>query len=283
MGYISGVILFKETLHQDAADGAPLVKLIEQAGAVPGIKLDEGTRPLPGFPHETITEGLDGLGDRLDQSYERGARFAKWRAVICIGDGRPSWGAVHANAHALARYAALCQAHRLVPIVEPEVLMDGGHGIDRCDQVTRLVLHTVFHELHQMRVALEAMLLKPNMVLPGDDSPEKPSPEAVAERTLAALKAEVPAAVPGVVFLSGDQSDLEATARLDAINRLAARTGGAPWALSFSYGRALQAAAQRAWAGKDANVEAAQTAFEVRARMNSLAAQGRWEPGLEAG
>ena len=274
---ISGVILFEETLYQDAADGTPLVKLVADAGAVPGIKVDKGAKPMPGFPGETLTEGLDGLGDRLRKDYERGARFAKWRAVIDIGDGVPTWGAVKANAHALARYAAICQASQIVPIVEPEVLMDGAHDIERCDEVTRWVLQTVFNELAEQRVALEGMVLKPNMVVCGKKCGKGASVDEVAHRTIAALKATVPSAVPGIAYLSGGQSDEEATAHLDAMNKI----GGFPWKMTFSYGRALQAAPQKAWSGKPENVAAAQRAFAHRARMNSLASLGRWEGALE--
>jgi fructose-bisphosphate aldolase class I len=275
--YISGVILFEETLYQDAADGTPLVKLIADAGAVPGIKVDKGTKLLPGFPGETITEGLDGLGPRLQKDYERGARFAKWRAVIDIADGIPTWGAIKANAHALARYAAICQASQIVPIVEPEVLMDGSHDIERCDEVTRLVLKTVFEELFEQRVALEGMVLKPNMIVCGKKCDKRASVDEVAHRTIAALKATVPSAVPGIAYLSGGQTDEEATAHLDAMNKI----GGFPWKMTFSYGRALQAAPQKAWSGNPANVAAAQRAFAHRARMNSLASVGQWEGALE--
>ncbi len=275
---IGGVILYDETIWQDAADGTPLVELIRAAGAVPGIKVDAGAKPLAGFPGETVTEGLDGLGERLARYYERGARFAKWRAVIDIAEGVPSFGAIKANAHALARYAALCQAHQIVPMVEPEVLMDGAHGIERCEEVTRLTLETVFHELFEQRVALEGMILKPNMVISGRKSGRKDSVQEVAQRTLAVLKAHVPPAVPGIAFLSGGQSDEEATAHLDAINRM----GPLPWKVSFSYGRALQHAPQVAWGGKRENVAAAQRAFAHRARMNGLASLGQWEGALEA-
>jgi fructose-bisphosphate aldolase, class I len=277
MAYVSGVILFRETLYQDAADGTPLVALIEAAGAVPGIKVDNGAKPMAGFPGETITEGLDGLSDQLAKDYERGARFAKWRAVIHIGDGRPTWGSIKANAHALARYAAICQDRGLVPIVEPEVLMDGAHDIETCERVTRWTLQTVFHELNEQRVALEGMVLKPNMIVPGQDAPRQASVEEVAERTIAVLKACAPAAVPGIAFLSGGQSDEQATAHLDAMNKL----GGLPWPLTFSYGRALQHAPQTAWAGRPENTAAAQRAFAHRARMNSLASLGHWEGALE--
>jgi len=268
MRYISGVILFDETLYQNAADAnaTPLVALIERAGAVPGIKVDKGTIDLPGFGKEPITEGLDGLGARLDKDRERGARFAKWRAVIDIGDGVPTWGAIKANAHALARYAAICQAHDIVPIVEPEVLMDGAHSIGRCEEVTRLTLNTVFEELFEQRVALEGMILKPNMIVSGAASGVVDAAEVVAERTLAVLKASVPTSVPGIAFLSGGQEDEEATERLDAMHRM----GPLPWKLTFSYGRALQAAPQKAWSGKRENIAAAQRAFAHRARMNGL-------------
>jgi fructose-bisphosphate aldolase class I len=277
MQYVSGVILYDETIWQDAADGTPLVKLIEQSGSIPGIKVDKGACPMAGFPGETITEGLDGLGDRLAKYYERGARFAKWRAVIDIADGLPTWGAIKANAHALARYAALCQANQIVPIVEPEILMDGAHDIARCDEVTRQVLQTVFAELFEQRVALEGIVLKPNMVVCGKGCSKGASVEDVAVRTIAALKATVPSAVPGIAYLSGGQSDEQATAHLDAMNRI----GGFPWKMTFSYGRALQAAPQKAWAGKPENVAAAQRAFTHRARMNSLASLGQWEGALE--
>lgn len=275
--YVSGVILFDETIWQNAADGTPLVKLITDAGSIPGIKVDKGAHPLPGFPGETVTEGLDGLGERLAKYYERGARFAKWRAVIDIADGIPTWGAIKANAHALARYAALCQAHQIVPIVEPEVLMDGGHDIDRCDEVTRLVLHVTFQELYEQKVALEGMVLKPNMVISGKKCANRAGVQEVAEKTIAALKATVPAAVPGIAYLSGGQSDEEATAHLGAMNRI----GGFPWKMTFSYGRALQAAPQKAWAGKKDNVAAAQAAFGHRAKMNGLASLGQYDPGME--
>ena len=276
--YVSGVILFDETIWQNAADGTPLVKLITDAGSIPGIKVDKGAHPMPGFPGETITEGLDGLGERLAKYYERGARFAKWRAVIDIAAGIPTWGAIKANAHALARYAALCQANQIVPIVEPEVLMDGDHDIDRCDQVTRLVLHATFEELFEQRVALEGMVLKPNMVISGKKNGARAGVQEVAEKTIAALKATVPAAVPGIAYLSGGQSDEEATAHLDAMNKI----GGFPWKMTYSYGRALQAAPQKAWAGKKENVAAAQAAFGHRAKMNGLASKGQYDAGMES-
>ncbi|WP_398473546.1 class I fructose-bisphosphate aldolase [Tardiphaga sp.] len=269
---ISGVILYDETIWQDAKDGTPLVRLIEEAGAIPGIKVDEGTQPLPNCPGELITAGLDKLAERLPKYYERGARFAKWRAVIDIGAGIPSMTAISVNAHALARYAALCQAAQIVPIVEPEVLMDGDHDIDRCVEVTTRVLNKTFQELRVQRVALEGMVLKPNMAVSGKKSETQADVAEVAEKTVRMLKNCVPAAVPGIAFLSGGQSDEEATAHLDAMNKI----GGLPWPLTFSYGRALQAAPQKAWAGKAENVLAGQKAFTHRARMNSLAASGTW-------
>lgn len=274
---ISGVILYDETIWQDGKDGTPLIKLIEQAGAIPGIKVDEGTQALPNCPGETITLGLDKLADRLAKYYKQGARFAKWRAVIDIGAGIPTYAAIHTNAHALARYAALCQAAQIVPIVEPEVLMDGDHDIDRCYEVTQFVLKETFQELYYAKVALEGMILKPNMAVAGKKSANQAGVAEVAEKTVRLLKACVPAAVPGIAFLSGGQSDVDATAHLDAINRI----GGLPWPVTFSYGRALQAAPQQAWAGKLENVVAGQQAFAHRARMNSLASKGQWTPELE--
>jgi fructose-bisphosphate aldolase, class I len=281
-GYISGVILYDETIWQNAADGTPLVRLIEQSGAIPGIKVDEGTQALPSCPGELVTSGLDKLAERLKKYYDAGARFAKWRAVIDIGKGAdgapiPSMTAIHVNAHALARYAALCQAAQIVPIVEPEVLMDGDHDIDRCYEVTQRVLNKTFQELRVQRVALEGMILKPNMAISGKKSSRQASVAEVAEKTIRLLKACVPAAVPGIAFLSGGQSDEDATAHLDAMNRI----GGLPWRLTFSYGRALQAAPQQAWAGKAENVAAGQRAFIHRARMNSLASKGEWKAELE--
>ncbi|HZP77672.1 MAG TPA: class I fructose-bisphosphate aldolase [Pseudolabrys sp.] len=275
--HISGVILYDETIWQKAKDGTPLVEVIKKAGSIPGIKVDEGTKALPGCPGEVITVGLDKLSDRLPKYYDQGARFAKWRAVIDIGAGIPSWTCIHANAHALARYAALCQAAQIVPIVEPEVLMDGGHDIDRCAEVTEWVLKETFQELFYNRVALEGMVLKPNMAISGKKSAEQASVEEVAERTVKVLKACVPGAVPGIAFLSGGQSDEEATAHLDAMNKI----GNLPWKLTFSYGRALQHAPQKAWSGKTENVAAAQRAFNHRARMNGLAALGQWKADLE--
>ena len=270
--HISGVILFDETIRQKAKDGTPLVKLIADAGAVPGIKVDAGAKPLAGAPNDTITEGLDGLRERFVDYHKLGARFAKWRGVYEIAQGNPSHDAIHANAHALARYAALAQENGIVPIVEPELLMDGDHTIERCEGVTEWILMEVFQELYYAGVKLEGMILKPNMVVPGKKAPKQNSVEEVAERTIKVLKRCVPGAVPGIAFLSGGQSDEEATAHLSAMNAI----GGLPWALTFSYGRALQAAPQAAWAGKPENVAKAQAAFAHRALMNSLAATGKW-------
>jgi fructose-bisphosphate aldolase, class I len=275
--HISGVILYDETIWQKARDGTALVKLIQQAGAIPGIKVDEGTKPLPGSPNEVVTIGLDRLADRLPKYFEQGARFAKWRAVIDIGAGIPTYGAIHANAHALARYAALCQAAQIVPIVEPEVLMDGENDIDRCYQVSEWVLKETFQELYYNRVALEGMVLKPNMAIAGKKSSKRAGVDEVAEKTVRLLKACVPGAVPGIAFLSGGQSDEEATAHLDAMNRI----DNLPWKLTFSYGRALQHAPQTTWSGKPENVGAAQRAFSHRARMNGLASLGQWKSDLE--
>jgi fructose-bisphosphate aldolase, class I len=275
--HISGVILYEETLRQAAADGTPIADVIKSQGAMPGIKVDTGAKPLALHPGETVTEGLDGLRERLGEFYGLGARFAKWRAVLKIAKGMPSQAAVSANAHALARYAALCQEAGLVPIVEPEVLMDGEHAIDVCAEVTEHVLSAVFASLHDQGVKLEGVVLKPNMVLAGEDCPTQPGVKEVAEKTLKVLKRTVPSSVPGIVFLSGGQSDLDATARLNMMNQM----GPQPWHLSFSYGRALQATPLKTWAGQKANVKAAQAAFAHRARMNGLAAQGQWSPALE--
>jgi fructose-bisphosphate aldolase class I len=274
---ISGVILYDETIRQSARDGTPLVKLIERAGALPGIKVDKGTKPLPFSPGEVITEGLDGLRERLVEYRELGAKFAKWRAVIDIGPGIPSYNAIMSNAHALGRYAALCQEENIVPIVEPEVLMDGDHDAERCYLITEWLLKTVFEQLYYQKVALEGMVLKPNMVVAGKKAKRRAGVEEVAEKTVKVLRACVPAAVPGIAFLSGGQSDEEATAHLDAMNRI----GDLPWRLTFSYGRALQAAPLKAWAGKSENVAGAQRAFTHRALMNGLAARGQWKQDLE--
>lgn len=280
--YISGVILYDETIRQKAKDGTPLTDILTAAGAIPGIKVDMGAKPLAGPTAriETVTEGLDGLRERLAEYHALGARFAKWRAVIAIAAGCPTWNAVKANAHALARYAALCQEAGIVPIVEPEVLMDGehsSHDIDECYRVTEWTLRTVFRELYDARVKLEGMVLKPNMVIAGQKSAKQATAQEVAEKTVKCLKATVPASVPGIAFLSGGQSDEAATEHLSRMNAI----GGLPWALTFSYGRALQAAALKAWGGKPENVAAGQRAFTHRARMNGLAALGKWEAKLE--
>jgi fructose-bisphosphate aldolase class I len=275
--YISGVILFDETIRQSAADGTPFPKLLESKGVIAGIKVDKGAKPLALAEGETVTEGLDGLRSRLEEYRELGARFTKWRAVITIGKGIPSEYCIWTNAHALARYAALSQEVGLVPIVEPEVLMDGDHSIERSFEVTSRTLHAVFTELRDQRVQPEGMLLKPNMVLSGYEAPEQASHEQVAHETIRCFKRHVPAAVPGIVFLSGGQSDEDATANLNAMNAL----GEHPWQLSFSYGRALQASALKAWGGKEANVEAAQRAYYHRAKMNSAARTGMYAPEME--
>ena len=273
--YISGVILFDETIRQSAADGTPFPKLLESRGIIPGIKVDKGAKPLALTEGETITEGLDGLRERLAEYHELGARFAKWRATYSISDTLPSEDCMWTNAHALARYAALCQEAGLVPIVEPEVLMDGAHTIARSFHVTSRVLFALFTELADQKVQLEGTLLKPNMVLSGYDAPERAGVDEVAHGTIRCFKRHVPAAVPGVVFLSGGQSDEDATAHLNAMNKL----GPHPWQLSFSYGRALQAAALKAWTGE--NVEAGQRAFFHRAKMNSAARSGLYAPEME--
>ena len=275
--HISGVILFDETIRQKAKDGTTLVKLIEAAGSVPGIKVDAGAKPLAGAPGETITEGLDGLRERFVEYHKLGARFAKWRGVYEIADGKPSHNAIHANAQALARYAALAQENGIVPIVEPELLMDGSHTIDQCEAVTEWILKEVFQELYFAGVALEGIVLKPNMVVPGKKCAKQNSVQDVAERTVKVLKRCVPGAVPGIAFLSGGQSDEDATAHLSAMNAI----GGLPWPLTFSYGRALQAAPQKAWSGKAENVAAGQAAFAHRALMNSLASLGKWTKDAE--
>jgi fructose-bisphosphate aldolase class I len=275
--HISGVILYDETIRQKAKDGTPLVDLIKKAGSIPGIKVDAGAKPMPGFPGETITEGLDGLDERLAEYYKLGARFAKWRAVIDISPVIPTNACIEANTEALARYAALCQKNGIVPIVEPEVLMDGDHTADRCFEVTEATLRSLFNALARHRVSLEGTILKPNMVVSGKKCAKQAGVQEVAEKTIAVFKRTVPSAIPGIVFLSGGQSDEDATAHLNAMNAI----GNLPWALSFSYGRALQAAPQKAWGGKAENVPAGQKAFAHRAKMNSLAALGKWKPELE--
>ncbi len=277
--FISGVIMHDETIRQKSSGGTPLVQVLSSQGIVPGIKVDTGAKPLAAAPGETITEGLDGLRDRLAEYHGMGARFAKWRAVIRIADALPSPACVSANAHALGRYAALCQQQRLVPIVEPEVLMDGSHPIERCEEVTGLVLHAVFQALLEQRVSLESMLLKPNMVIAGTESPRPASVQQVATATLRCLRRHVPAAVPGIVFLSGGQDDQVATAHLDAINRL---PGPKPWKISFSYGRALQDPALEAWHGRDENLKSGQQALAHRARCNGAASRGTYTEEMEA-
>jgi fructose-bisphosphate aldolase class I len=275
--FISGVILYDETIRQSADDGTPFPQLLAERGIIPGIKVDQGAKPLANAPGETITEGLDGLRERLEEYRELGARFTKWRAVISIGAGIPSEYCLWTNAHALARFAALSEEAGLVPIVEPEVLMDGDHTIERSFDVTSRSLHAVFTELRDQRVHFEQMLLKPNMVLSGYECPEQASHEEVAEQTLRCFYRHVPAAVPGIVFLSGGQSDEDATANLNAINA----RGPHPWELSFSYGRALQAPALKAWGGDPANVEAAQKSYYRRAKFNGAARFGQYAPEWE--
>ena len=275
--HISGVILYDETFHQATEDGTPFPQLLKDQGVIPGIKVDTGAKALAGADDEKVTEGLDGLRERLADYYEGGARFAKWRAVIEIDDRRPSRYAVHANAHALARYAALCQEANIVPIVEPEVLMDGSHTIDRAEEVTGAVQAAVFAELREQRVLLEGMLLKPNMVLAGYECPDQPSQEEVAERTLTCLRRNVPAAVPGIVFLSGGQSDEDATIRLNLMNQM----GPQPWEISFSYGRGLQAAALTTWAGDNGMLQDAQAQYRHRARCTGAARRGEYSEDME--
>ncbi len=273
--HTSGVILFEETLFQSGLDGTPFPKLLAAKGVIPGIKVDKGAKPLAGAPGETITEGLDGLRERLAKYKEAGARFAKWRAVITIGNGIPSDYCIETNAHALARYAALCQEADIVPIVEPEVLMDADNTLEVCEAVTNRTLDAVFEALYQQRIFLEGIVLKPNMVVSGKKCPVQADRQAVAVATLRTLKRHVPSAVPGIAFLSGGQSDEDATAHLDAMNKL----GGNPWKLTFSYGRALQAAALKAWNGS--NVDAGKKAHLHRSKMNGLAALGQWDASLE--
>jgi fructose-bisphosphate aldolase class I len=278
--FISGVILYDETIKQKGADGTPLVQVLQNAGIIPGIKVDAGTVPLAGAPEELVTQGLDGLRERFKEYYELGARFSKWRAVITIGGTIPSDYCIEVNMHALARYAALSQEAGIVPIVEPEVLMDGDHSIERCYAATKRTLHELYHQLAHQRVALEGTLLKPNMVLSGKDAANRAPAEEVARWTVTCFKETVPAAVPGIVFLSGGQSDEEATVNLNAIARYAA-SNNAPWQLSYSYGRGLQAAPQKAWSGKKENVKAAQDAFYHRAMVTSAARQGKYSPAME--
>ena len=274
---ISGVILYDETLRQKAADGTPLAQLISDTGSIAGIKVDMGAKDLAGHAGEMVTEGLDGLRERLAEYHDLGARFAKWRAVLNITDTNPSSACLTANTHALARYAALCQEAGIVPIVEPEVIMDGSHSVERCYDVTTAALSALYAQLAEQGVHLEGSILKPNMVVSGTQNAVQADMAQVAEMTLDCFKKCVPETVPGIVFLSGGQSDIDATAHLDAMNKL----GGLPWKLSFSYGRALQAAPLKAWGGEAANVPAAQAAFAHRAKMNGLAALGQWDASLE--
>src|SRR5580704_84867 len=276
--YISGVIMYDETLRQKTRQGVAFPAYLAQHGMLPGIKVDMGAKPLHGFPGETITEGLDGLRERLSEYYKLGARFAKWRAVIDIGSGIPSRYAIDANAEALARYATLCQEAGIAPIVEPEVLMDGGHNLQRCEEVTHVVLDRVFEHLFAARVFLEGMVLKPNMVVPGKKSSEKATPEQVAEATVRTLKRRVPSAVPGIAFLSGGQSPVEATEHLNLMNA----AGPLHWALTFSYGRALQENALNAWGGKSAGYAGGQKALFVRAKLNGLATVGAYKGSMES-
>ena len=274
---ISGVILYDETIRQKAADGTTLVRLIEQAGSIPGIKVDTGAKDMAGHPNEKVTEGLDGLRERLEEYFKLGARFAKWRAVINIGDCIPSRACISANTHALARYAALCQENGSVPIVEPEVIMDGSHTAETCYEVTSSVLSALYTQLEEQNVYLEGSILKPNMIVSGTECPTQASVQQVAEMTLDCFNKCVPQAVPGIIFLSGGQADELATAHLDAINKM----GPLSWKISFSYGRALQAAPLKTWSGKPENISAAQAAFTHRASMNKLAALGEWHASLE--
>src|SRR3984885_5066266 len=276
--YISGVIMYDETLRQKTKDGVPFAGYLAQHGMVPGIKVDMGAKPLAAYPGETITEGLDGLRERLAEYHKLGARFAKWRAVIDIGSGIPSRYAIDANAEALARYATLCQEAGIVPIVEPEVLMDGAHALDRCEEVTNVVLDRVFEHLFAARVFLEGMVLKPNMVVAGKKSAQKASPEQVAQATVRTLKRQVPSAVPGIAFLSGGQGPAEATLHLSLINA----AGPLPWSLTFSYGRALQEDALSAWGGKTAGFSGGQQALFIRAKLNGLAATGTYKSSMES-
>jgi fructose-bisphosphate aldolase class I len=276
---VSGVIMYDETIRQKTKDGTPFPQYLMKQGMIPGIKVDLGAKPLAGFPGETITEGLDGLRERLIEYRKLGALFAKWRGVIDIGEGIPTAFGIEANAHALARYAALCQENDIVPIVEPEVLMDGAHSIDRCEQVTNTVLQCVFDQLFAHRILLEGMVLKPNMVISGKKAAHRAGPEVVAETTLRTLRRHVPPAVPGIAFLSGGQSPEEATLHLALMNRIG---GALPWSLTFSYGRALQDDALRAWGGAAGNVAAGQKQFGKRARLNGLATLGRYTAEMES-
>jgi fructose-bisphosphate aldolase class I len=276
--HISGVILYDETIRQSTDDGVSFVKVLEAAGSIPGIKVDTGAKPLAGFPGETVTEGLDGLRERFDEYRGIGARFAKWRATIIIGDGTPTSFAIDANAHAMARYAALSQEAEIVPIVEPEILMDGDHGLSACEEATGRTLDALYRQLAAHRVDVRGSLLKVNMIVPGKGNPVQDDDRTIAEATIRCLRAHVPAEVPGVVFLSGGMTDEQATNRLNEMNKI----GGVPWQLSFSYGRALQAPALKAWGGEAGNVPAAQAALAHRATMNGLARSGDYDPSMEA-
>jgi fructose-bisphosphate aldolase class I len=276
--YVSGVILYDETIRQKTKDGTPFPEYLTKNGMIPGIKVDTGAKPFAGFPGETITEGLDGLRERLIEYHKLGARFAKWRAVIDIADGIPTAFAIEANAHALARYAALCQEQGIVPIVEPEVLMDGAHSIERCEEVTNAVLQETFDQLYKHKIVLEGMVLKPNMVISGKKAAKRAEPQQVAEATVRTLKRHVPSAVPGIAFLSGGQSPQDATLHLSLINQL----GPLPWNVTFSYGRALQDTALKAWGGSAANFAAGQKEFFKRAKLNGLATTGRYTAALES-
>jgi fructose-bisphosphate aldolase, class I len=276
--HISGVILFDETMRQSTDDGVPFVKVLEAAGSIPGIKVDTGAKPLARFPGETVTEGLDGLRERLAEYADLGARFAKWRATIIIGDGTPTSFAIDANAHAMARYAALCKEADIVPIVEPEILMDGDHDIAECEGATGRTLDALYRQLSAHRVELPGTLLKVNMIVPGKSSAVQDDDRSIAEATIRVLTEHVPDEVPGVVFLSGGMSDEQATSRLNEMNRI----GGLPWQLSFSYGRALQAPSLSAWGGDPRNVEAGQRALAHRAKMNGLARDGGYDPSMES-
>jgi fructose-bisphosphate aldolase, class I len=278
--HISGVILYDETIRQSADDGRTFVQVLQQAGSIPGIKVDAGAKPLALFPGETITEGLDGLRERLNEYRELGARFAKWRATIVIGEGTPTDFAIFANAHAMARYAALCQEAEMVPIVEPEILMDGDHDIAACETATARTLDALYEQIGAHRIDLAGTLLKVNMIVPGKSSGAQQDDRAIAEATVATLKACVPPEVPGVVFLSGGMSDEEATSRLNEMNRIGG--GKLPWELSFSYGRALQQPSLRAWSGNEENVPPAQAALAHRAKMNGLARSGAYEASMES-
>ncbi len=276
--HISGVILYDETIHQKTKDGTPFPKYLADHHMIPGIKVDLGAKPLPGFPGETITEGLDGLPARMAEYYKLGARFAKWRAVIDIGSGIPTQYAINANAEGLARYAAICQQAQIVPIVEPEVLMDGAHSLERCEEVTNAVLDSVFSHLFAARVVMEGMILKPNMVIPGKKCADQAAPEKIAEATLRTLRRQVPVAVPGIAFLSGGQSPKDATLHLNLMHA----AGPLPWSLTFSYGRALQEDALNAWGGKAASFSGGQKAYAVRAKLNGLAAGGEYKASMES-